>query len=246
MAQSENTRAVNNVYLNVITQKAAQAAGVSVGANGVPRINNAAQADAYNAECSRIYGAFWCQTGGWWPDGDNTKCAPTAIATCASINLGVTITPSQVDANCNFIDGVASRTRNDDFNATYESYEATCNNTGLNYYNFSSEEDILDAINNELSKKRSVVVKTNYAGQHWVTITGTRDGAPADSFSDFIGVDPWYNGLNPNNPNNQDECQNNNGGWGGNANNTSLSGIFYLTNNNNQTFHSDYAMFSIV
>lgn len=45
-------------------------------------------------------------------------------------------------------------------------------------------------INNELANDRSIVVKTDYSGVHWVTVTGTVTGQKATQFSD-----PRYNGI---------------------------------------------------
>lgn len=187
---------------------------------------------------SRIRKTFWCQTAGWWTDGGGDRCAQTAIATCASINTGETVKPNQVLEECKGISGNVRRNRIDDFGASYVTYSNTCNKTGLKYYNFSSESDFLRAINNELSNNRSVVVKTTYDEVHWVTVTGTRDGRPAESFSDLIGVDPWFNGNNPNNA----SCASADDG----AKVSALSGVIVLSNNANQTFHDSYAMFAIV
>ena len=85
-------------------------------------------------------------------------------------------------------------------------------------------------VNNELANDRSVVVKTDYSGEHWVTVTGTVTGQKATQFSDLKGIDPWYNGTG-------------NGSFYNN--NPQYSGIFQLSQNENQTFHGDYAVMTI-
>ncbi len=94
-------------------------------------------------------------------------------------------------------------------------------------YKFSSMEDALYAINNELNNNRSVVVKTTYHGEHCITVTGTIDGTPALCFEDFVGIDPWYNG---------------NGLYNSNPN---FAGIFKLYTNANQTFYQPYTIMTI-
>ena len=67
----------------------------------------------------------------------------------------------------------------------------------------------------------------------WVTVTGTLDGKDATSFDDLKGVDPWYNGSNPNNikP-----------GTGNSSSNKNNSGIVPLskTQPGGQTFNGNH------
>lgn len=86
-----------------------------------------------------------------------------------------------------------------------------------------------------MKNNRTVVVKTTVAGTHWVTVTGTKNGKPATSFDDFIGVDPWYNGNNENNPS---------PGTGTNSSSNKFSGVITLSSVSNQNLHSDYRMYT--
>ncbi len=186
-------------YYNVIVNRAAKMAGVSVGANGEPKINGEYDYKSYQAALTSIQGTFWCQTGGWSGlSGDgSTECARTASATMASINSGSIVTPNDTGAAMTSVtvDGSVYA-----ISGGYAHNYSTVNGAaqGFHSYGFSSQSDLLSAINTELSQNRSVAVKvtTNTGVQHWVTVTGTQDGKPAESFSDLMGVDPWYNGNN--------------------------------------------------
>lgn len=83
----------------------------------------------------------------------------------------------------------------------------------------------------ELANGRSVLVKTTVGGEHWVTVTGTVDGNPANSFDDFVGVDPWYNAGNPNNPPPS---------TGDGAASSNRAGVITLSDVINQNLHPDY------
>ena len=196
----ETASASNTVsYYNVVVNRAAKMAGVSVGANGEPRINGASDYYSYNNAKEYIEGTFWCQTGGWSGlSGDgSTERARTASATMASINSGSIVTPNDTGAAMTSVtvDGSVYA-----ISGGYAHNYSTVNGAaqGFHSYGFSSQSDLLSAINTELSQNRSVAVKvtTNTGVQHWVTVTGTQDGKPAESFSDLMGVDPWYNGNN--------------------------------------------------
>lgn len=224
-------------YLNVVRARAAENAGVEFGANGSPVITSQYDAKAYQQAYKEIEAKFWCQTGGWWEDegitGSN-RCSYAAIATCASINLGATVKPNEVNYGCKgFLSDAVARGRK---NYSGSQYFSTCNVKAQKHYTFSNEKDILAAINNELSNNRSVVVKTDFAGEHWVTVTGTVDGKPAESFDDLIGVDPWCNADNPNNPTQSNYYD---------ADNRECSGVFKLSEHEGQGFHHTYAIFAI-
>lgn len=219
-------------YYNVLINRAANAAGAYVYSNGSPQINSASQAKTYQNHLNKLKGTFWCQTGGWSElSGDGSKeCARTAIATMASINSGTIVTPNDTES-----EAAGITVNGKDYDRVTKTYNMSTGAVkGFGNYDFDSEEDLIDAINNELKNNRSVVVHTNAAGGHWVTITGTKNGKPATSFDDFIGVDPWYNGSNPNNPGT---------GTGNGATNVSKSGEVQLSKvNGNQQLHSDYRM----
>lgn len=219
-------------YYDVVINRAAQKAGVTVGANGVPRINNSSDAQKYQQALSDIEATYWCQTGGWEElSGDGSaECARTAIATMASINSGTILTPDDT------VNDTLGMTVNEEYysRTTYYNYDTNAGAAeGFSNYDLNSEEELIAAINNELKNNRSVVVHTNVSGGHWVTVTGTIDGQPAESFEDFIGVDPWYNGSNPNNPIS---------GTGYNADDPNKSGVFQLSIVSGQTLNSDYRM----
>lgn len=186
-------------YYNVIVNRAAKMAGVSVGANGEPRINGEYDYKSYQAALTSIQGTFWCQTGGWSNlKGDgSSECARTASATMASINSGSVVTPNDTGSQMTSVsvnDTVYQRTG--DYAHNYNTVNGATQ--GFHAYGFDTTSDLLAAINTELSQNRSVAVKvtTNTGSEHWVTVTGTVDGKPANSFSDLKGVDPWYNGNN--------------------------------------------------
>ena len=152
---------------------------------------------------------FWCQTGGWenFPNDGYNQCARTAVATMASINSDSVVTPNDTGTDCVSVkvkgipynragfdgEGVSSNYNLNDFkNADKQK--------GFNYYTFNNESEILYAINYELNNGRAVIVKTNGRDQHWVTVTDTTTGKDATCFADLMGIDPWYNGFKPPNP----------------------------------------------
>ncbi len=123
----------------------------------------------------------------------------TALATMVSINSDVTVTLDDTGSGASSV--TVNRTTIDrDERSDYTISDGAEN--GFILYNFNSATNLINAVNNELLNNRSVVVKstTSSGDDHWVTVTGTKDGKPATSFNDFIGVDPWYNGDNSNNP----------------------------------------------
>lgn len=219
-------------YYNVITNICAKKAGVSVSASGTPNINSGIESTTYNKELNRIQGAFWCQTGGWEAFGNNgaKECMRTALATMVSINSGVTVTPDDTgDGASSVTVGRTTVSRED--GGTYDLSAGA--DSGFSIYSFNSAADIISAINNELKNDRSVALKstTSNGGPHWVTITGTKNGKAATSFSDFTGVDPWYNGNNENNPSTGS-------GLGSTQNN--YSGVITISSVSGRTLHSDY------
>lgn len=217
-------------YYNVITNICAKKAGVSVSASGTPNINSGIESTAYNKELNRIQGAFWCQTGGWSNLNGNgsSECMRTALATMVSINSGGTVTPDDTGDGAMSVTVGGTKVSRED-GGTYNLSAGA--DSGFSIYSFNSAADIINAINNELKNDRSVVVKTTVSGMHWVTVTGTKNGKPATSFSDFIGVDPWYNGNNENNPS---------PGSGSGATRKDLSGVITLSSVSGQNLHSDY------
>lgn len=227
-----------NVYLDTVILRAAKKAGVEVGSNGVPRINSSTQASIYNAEMSRIKGTFWCQTGGWDFSNPQKQCGRTAAATMASINSGYTVTPNDTIGNGNGLTAIKVNGREIKLNDNAGTYNVNTGPiAGLNKYNCGSEAGVVAAINNELQNGRSVLVKTTVSDGHWVTVTGTLNGKPAESFDDFVGVDPWYNGSNPNNPST---------GTGSGSTNANRAGIIQLSDVSNQNLHSDYVIITYV
>lgn len=235
--QAKGAKGASNVYLDVITNKAAKKAGLAVNpSNGQIIVNNsydARKVPTYQKEVNRIHSAFWCQNGGWWTSGYG-KCSRTAIATAASINTGIEVKPNEVADGCGSLgnDNISLTRNTKHFNVNYSQYKVNCNDAGINYFQFKTEQDEIRAINNELKNNRCVVAKTTYGGEHWVTITGTKNGKEAEKFEDFIGVDPWCN--NPDSPNSQ-----------------GCDGVFELykhksSNGTNQALHSDKAIFTIV
>jgi len=181
--------------------------------------------------------AFWCQTGGWFGEGNNGngECARTAVATMASINANATVYPSDVFlakgiTNKVIINGQDYIRGNYGGYFSYDDFIENGILDGFNGYLFSNNEQILEAINYELSNGRVVVVYTNGAGGHWVTVTGTITGQPATQFSDLIGIDPWFNGTSPPNPS---------VGSGDGSSNAEKSGVIHLLNavDNQTDFH---------
>lgn len=227
---SSNSGSTVNYY-DVIRYRAAKKAGATLLSNGSIYMPSQSASVLYQNEYNRIQGTFWCQTGGWSNLPDNYQCCRTAAATMASINSGYTVTPNDTTGNSNGLTGMTVNGNYISYNSVAGTYNSTSGPaTGLNKYNCGNEDGVISAINNELKNGRSVLVKTAVAGQHWVTVTGTIDGKPAESFDDFVGVDPWYNGSNPNNPTT---------GTGSYAANAAYSGVFQLSNVTNQSVHSD-------
>ena len=229
--QSVNSTNSTSNYYDVIINRCAKKAGVSVSSTGTPHINSASEGKAYNDELNRIKGAFWCQTGGWSNlagDG-SSECMRTAMATMVSINSGYTVTPNDTGsaATSVTVNGVKINRNNNE--TTYDSINGA--KAGLTLYDIGSEDKLIDAINNELMNNRSVVVKTTKSGEHWVTVTGTKNGKPATSFDDFIGVDPWYNGGNKNNPSTSS---------GTGSDRSDYSGVITLSSVSGQNLHSQY------
>lgn len=153
----------------------------------------------------------------------------------ASINLGASVKPNQIKEECVGIDAGTlqmDRIRMDENGKnTLKDYYDNCRKEGFRYYQFSNSDEVLTVVNNELANDRSVVVKTNYSGEHWVTVTGTVTGQKAAQFSDLKGIDPWYNGTGNNDPFYNNDSR--------------YNGIFQLSQNKNQAFHSNYAIMTI-
>lgn len=185
---------------------------------------------------------FYCQTAGWWDDIDgndgSSRCILAAVASASSINSGYKVLPYNVSTDCTAvtINGTSiSRAIKDETDGTTEikaldEYKQNNSIPSFVLYKFLSMEDALYAINSELNNNRSVVVKTTYHGEHWVTVTGTIDGTPALCFEDFVGIDPWYNGNNEKGFYNYD---------------TNFAGVFKLNTNANQTFYRPYTIMTI-
>lgn len=197
--QAKGAKGASNVYLNVITHRAAKKAGIGVGVNGEPRIGGYSDYNSYNNAKKSIEETFWCQTGGWEKlSGDgSSECARTALATMASINSDSVVTPDKTGANMTSVRvyGYLYKEKGD-YNYNYDTNNGA--EKGFHTYGFKEESDLISAINTELSQKRSVEVKvtTKSGRDHWVTVTGTKSGRQANTFSDLIGVDPWFNGNN--------------------------------------------------
>lgn len=157
---------------------------------------------------------FWCQTGGWdfglnsngTVNTGSGECARTAIATMASINTNSIVYPTDVvvaeklenKVTINGKDHIRGNNASSYSFAAFEQNSGT--HKGFNSYKATNEPQILRIINSELSNGRAIVILTNGSGEHWVTVTGTTTGKFANNFSELKGVDPWYNGKNPNNP----------------------------------------------
>lgn len=232
--QTAVTKSATNSFCNVVVSRAAKNAGISVDANGSPIINSAAASKKYLSALNKIESTYWCQTGGWSNlSGDGrTECARTATATMASINSNSIVTPNDTQSQ---VLGVTVNNKTYSRN-TGGSYNITSGaGNGLYSYDLSSSKDLINAVNNELMNNRSVVVKTTVAGEHWVTVTGTKNGKPAKSFDDFIGIDPWYNGSNPENASSS---------TGNGSTRADRSGVISLSTVTNQNLHSEYKMFT--
>lgn len=239
--QNAPRAASSDYYYDVIKQKAADKAGVYISpTTGNPVINEPQASLIYTNEIRRINAAFWCQTGGWSNlRGDGREdCCRTAAATMASINSGYTVTPDDTTGNSNGLTGITVNNKNVPYNSdagTYNKNRGPAKN--LNCYHCEDYDATISAINNELANGRSVLVKTTVSGEHWVTVTGTVNGKSAKDFSDFVGIDPWYNGSNPNN---------NSTGTGSGACRSDLSGVFQLSIVSNQKLHSGYNIITYV
>lgn len=230
--QMNSTSAPNDIYLDVIKLRAAKKAGVSLNSSGAPNINSGWAASTYYGEISRINGAFWCQSSNWSNLPDIYQCGRTAAATMASINSGYTVTPNDTTGNSNGLTGIIVNGRTISYNSNATTYDLSAGpSQGIRLYNCGSEDGVTAAINNELANGRSVLVKTTVGGEHWVTVTGTVDGNPANSFDDFVGVDPWYNAGNPNNPSPS---------TGDGAASSIRAGVITLSDVKNQNLHPDY------
>lgn len=220
-AVQTNSSNTPNVCLDVIKRAAAKKAGILLSATGVPSINGGTEARLYFEEMSRINNCFYCQTGGWseLPGTGKLGCERTAAATMVSINSGYTVTPNDTIGPDNCLNGIvvngSEKTRT--YQGTYST--ATGAAHGLCEYSCKSESGVIAAINNELKAGRSVMLRTTYGGGHWVTVTGTIDGKYADSFNDFVGIDPWFNGDNDGNPST---------GIGNGATNENRAGVIQL------------------
>jgi len=221
----------NDVYRDAIKLSAAKRAGISLNPNtGSPNINNSYPARRYYEEIEKMNNVFYCQTGGWnLPD--SKQCGRTAAATMVSINSGYTVTPDDTIGDNNGLTDIMVNGAKKHLN-TKGSYNLKSGAaSGLNKYTCGDEKGVIDAINNELKNGRSVLVKTQVTGQHWVTITGTRDGREASSFMDFMGVDPWYNGNDPNNKSK---------GTGRFSDKEERAGIIQVGDVADQKVHTDY------
>ncbi len=220
-AVQTNSSNTPNVCLDVIKRAAAKKAGILLSATGVPSINGGTEARLYFEEMSRINNCFYCQTGGWQklPNNGRNSCGRTATATMVSINSGVTVTPDDTIGFTDYLEGIKVNNTVYDF-IDDNTYNITSGaHQGLQYYDFRSDDVVISAINNELKAGRSVMVKTTVHEEHWVTVTGTIDGKYADSFDDFVGIDPWYNGDNDGNPST---------GIGNGATNENRAGVIQL------------------
>lgn len=232
-AVSLNSSSTPKVCLDTIKRAAARKAGIYLSASGVPSINGGTEARLYFEEISRINNCFYCQTGGWskLPGYGEDGCERTAAATMVSINSGITVTPDDTLDSGNYLSGIVvngitkTRTPSQPYSITTGAAQGLCE------YSCGSEKGVIAAINNELKAGRSVMVRTNVDGGHWVTVTGTIDGNYADSFKDFVGIDPWYNGKNPGNPST---------GTGNYATKESRAGIIQLGDVKDQTLSSEY------
>jgi hypothetical protein len=141
---------------------------------------------------------FYCQTGGWYTENNGSdQCARTSAATMASINSGSIVLPTDVsfDLLSITLKGTTYARTNIKMNGTTD---FTGSEYGYHCYYFSSEEQLMEAINVELSNGRSVEVHTAHKenSEHWVTVTETIGNKTAENFNDLMGIDPWYNGLN--------------------------------------------------
>lgn len=170
-------------------------------------------------------------------DDGREECCRTAAATMASINSGYTVTPDDT-TRPGWFTGMTVNNKNVPYNSNAGTYNTSSGPAkNLNCYRCESEQALIKAINNELESGRSVLLKTltKTGYEHWVTVTGTIDGKKAESYSDLVGIDPWYNGSNPNNPST---------GSGDNACSNSYSGVFQLSKV--QTLNESYNIITYV
>jgi hypothetical protein len=229
-------------------------ANIRYDSSGSPVINSASDYLAYQAakdKLTKIYQldnvdstVFWCQTGGWFSDSNgSTECGRTSVATMVSINSESVVKPNDVSSMVTEVNvnGEAYQRKN-----SYEYFAdaASQPQNGLTNYDLDSEEELLNAVNNELASGRSVVVHTTFTkstgvqSEHWVTVTGTKTGYAATSFNDLIGIDPWFNGGN-------DFLGQS--GSGSASNDEARSGVVSLNSTlNNQELNSDYRIFTFV
>ncbi|MBE6845917.1 MAG: hypothetical protein E7508_09495 [Ruminococcus sp.] len=229
-----NSTSSTNVCLDAIKRAAAKKAGVPLSSEGNPNINSGWESNTYYGEISRINNCFYCQTGGWnLPNNGIKACGRTAVATMVSINSGYTVTPNDTTGNGNKLTGIYVNGSMKTLTSSGTYKTSTGAGTGLCQYSCGSENGVISAINNELKNGRSVMVKTTVSGEHWVTVTGTIDGELADSFEDFVGIDPWYNGNNPGNVST---------GTGDGATKTNRAGVIQLSNVSGQNLHGDYSI----
>lgn len=231
----QDTNTDEEMYYDVLLNRAARKAGVTVSAyTGEPRITGAHTAIAYYMEKMRFENAFWCQTGGWSELPNDGQCARTAAATMASINTDYTVTPNETTGDINGLSGIYIDGKYYKYSNEGRKYNINSGaDIGLNRYTYDNERDLISSVNNELALGRSVIVKTTVSGEHWVTVTGTQNGHSAVSFDDFIGVDPWYNGNNPGN------CTQ---GTGQGSRRNDREGVIQLSKVKNQHLHSEYAI----
>lgn len=230
-----NSTSSTNVCLDAIKRAAAKKAGVSLSSEGNPNINSGWESSTYYGDISRINNCFYCQTGGWTslPDDGSNACGRTAVATMVSINSGYTVTPNDTTGNGNKLTGIYVNGSNKPLTSSDAYKTSTGAGTGLCQYYCGSKNGVISAINNELKNGRSVMVKTTVNGEHWVTVTGTKDGELAESFEDFVGIDPWYNGSNPGNVST---------GTGSGATKSNRAGVIQLSNVSSQNLHGDYSI----
>jgi hypothetical protein len=207
----------------------------------MPTTGNSPVKDDYVPAATRLSNInpdiFWCQTGGWFGTGNDGsgECARTAIATMTSINSSSVVKPNDVAgraANVT-INGITHDRSEDNYGSNYNFDDFLENGMrdGFNGYIFSSIEDLMHVVNHELNNDRAVVVRTLFQRpngnweQHWVTVTGideTISVPPNKLFDALMGIDPWFNGSNSNNPNET--------GSGDSSNDETRSGIVHLSN----------------
>lgn len=191
---SKAKSSTNTTPYNILDYGIARKAGVALGSNKTPRINNSTDARNYQNAQKSIGDVFWCQTGGWFDDGFQ-QCGRTSIATMISLNSGKIVKPTDTE------DGAGSVTVNGNKVERQGSYDYDYNlqegaPAGYAAYGFKAKTDLTQAINKELSEGRSVSVKVIKGdSEHWITIVGSNKANP-QGLGDYLCVDPWYNGNN--------------------------------------------------